>query len=184
MLHSVFLKPSLHTQTALSRRAALQLLTAGIVSAGVAPRARGEEVSLERQVWLAINRERRREGVPELAWDEPLASEARHHSIRMAEAGFFSHCDPVRGDLAPRLDAAGIPWQDCAENIIRVNQDDEAPADLAVKAWMESPGHRKNLLNPVYTLSGVGIAGGAGNHLWMTQDFTHCLDPLGSRQSR
>jgi len=170
-VHSVLLKSSLHNPNTLSRRLAIQLLTAGVMSAGIVPRRPGDEQSLERRVWEAINRERRREGARELAWDQALATEARRHSTRMAEAGFFSHHDPERGDLAPRLDADGIPWRDCAENIILFKQGDEDPVEVAVKAWMASPGHRKNLLNPVYTLSGVGIAVGRDNRLWMTQDF-------------
>jgi uncharacterized protein YkwD len=143
------------------------------MSAESLSRLSGEEQSLERRVWEAINRERRRAGVGELAWDEALAAEARRHSARMAQAGFFSHCDPVRGDLAPRLDADGIPWHACAENIILLEQGDEDTVAVVVKAWLASSGHRKNLLNPVYTRSGVGVAASSGNRLWMTQDFTH-----------
>ena len=153
------------------------------MSAGVIARGPVEEQSLERRVWRAINRERRRQGAAELAWDEALAAEARRHSSRMVEVGFFSHYDPERGGLEPRLDADGIPWRDCAENIILFKQDEDDPAEVAVKAWMASPGHRENLLNPVYTLSGVGIATG-GNHLWMTQDFAHCLDSFGRSRQR
>jgi uncharacterized protein YkwD len=170
-VHSVLLKLTLHHPNTLSRRLAIQLLTAGVMSAGIVPRRPGDEQSLERRVWEAINRERRREGARELAWDQALATEARRHSTRMAEAGFFSHHDPERGDLVPRLDADGIPWRDCAENIILFKQSEEDPVEVAVKAWLASPGHRKNLLNPVYTLSGVGIAAGRDNRLWMTQDF-------------
>jgi len=177
------LKPSLSTAGVLSRRLAIQLLATAAIGAQDAFRLPGEAPSLERRVWEAINRERRREGAAELAWDEALAAEARRHSARMAEAGFFSHCDPVRGDLAPRLDADGIPWQACAENIALL-EGDEDPVAPAVKAWLASPGHRKNLLNRVYTHSGVGVAATGGDRLWITQDFTHQLDFSAASRSR
>ncbi len=167
------MKPSPLAPGPLSRRLAIQLLATAALSAKGVSRPPGQAQSLERRVWEAINQERRKESIGELAWDEALAGEARRHSARMAQAGFFSHCDPVRGDLVPRLDAAGIPWHDCAENIILLEQGDEDPVPVAVKAWLASPGHRKNLLNPVYTRSGVGIAASGGDRLWITQDFTH-----------
>ena len=124
----------------------------------------------------AANRERRNAGIAELAWDESLAIEARRHSGRMAAAGFFSHDDPLRGELAPRLDADGIPWHDCAENIILLPQGGENPVALAVQEWLASPGHRNNMLNPIYTRSGVGIASASDGRLWITQEFTHRAD--------
>ena len=175
------MKPSLPPHGRVSRRLAIQLLGTAAISVLNASRLPGEAQSLERRVWEAINNERRKEGVRELAWDEALAAEARRHSARMAEAGFFSHFDPVRGDLVPRLNSVGIPWRDCAENIILLEEGDEDPVAPAVRAWLASPGHRKNLLNPVYTRSGVGIAASGDDRLWMTQDFTHWQDFSTSR---
>ena len=139
-------------------------------------RQSGERQSLELQVWEAIDWERHQKGVLELDWDDALAAEARRHSARMARAGFFSHCDPERGSLVPRLDADAIHWRDCAENIILLPPGDQDPAEVAVKAWLSSTGHRKNLLNPAYTRSGVGIAISDDDRLWMTQDFANRSD--------
>jgi uncharacterized protein YkwD len=135
-----------------------------------------ESQPLELEVWDVVNWARRKEGVEELAWDDALAAEAHRRSARMARAGFFSHADPDRGDLVPPLDADAIHWRDCAENIILMHPGDRDPAEVAMKAWLGCPGHRKNLLNPAYTRTGVGIAASDDDRLWITQDFANRSD--------
>jgi uncharacterized protein YkwD len=104
-----------------------------------------------------VNEERRARGLPALAWDSKLASAARQHSERMVQGGSFSHVDPEFGDVAARLNRLGIPWKKCAENIAEQNGF-QNPAEIAVRNWMQSPGHRKNILNRDYTRTGVGVA--------------------------
>jgi uncharacterized protein YkwD len=178
------LKPSVFPPSLLSRRLAIQVVAIAAAGAGGLVRLSGAPQSLERRVWVAVNRQRSAEGIGELAWDDALAAEAHRHSTRMAEAGFVSHSDPVRGDLIPRLNADGILWRDCAENIILYEPGDEDPVGAVVKAWLASPGHRKNLLNPLYTRSGVGMAAPGGSRVWMTQDFTRPPDSAAARRTR
>jgi uncharacterized protein YkwD len=157
------------------RRSWLAFLCVALAS--VASRARpasvsGSELSgLERRIFQAVNAERRERGLAELRWSEPLAAEARRHSRRMAARWFTSHDDPERGDLTKRLAAAGIPWRECAENILS-EQGYEEPGAEAVKSWMASPGHRRNILNPRVTHTGVGAALRADGTLLVTQEFT------------
>jgi uncharacterized protein YkwD len=156
-----------------SRRFVLQLLVG--VAAGATDLADLTAADLrrfERRVFDAVNRERRRHRLQALIWDERLAAEARRHSKRMATAGFYSHTDPVRGDLIPRLKAAKIVCRECGENIFIAQGPDAASAPLAVRNWLKSPGHRKNMLNPLYTHSGVGAAVGRDEMLCLTQEFT------------
>ncbi len=153
-----------------SRRWVLQLL-AGSVTAAYG-QSGGELRALERRVFEAVNRERQRRRLTALAWDAQLAGEARRHSARMAAAGFHSHADPVRGDLEPRLKAYGIRWRDCGENIFVERGFEDDPVARAVRGWLESRGHRKNMLNPVFTHTGVGADVSDDGFFCLTQEFT------------
>ncbi len=126
--------------------------------------------ALARKVFDKVNRQRRLHGLHELAWSDALAEQARRQSANMMERGFFSHIDPVRGALATRLNAGGIRWSRCGENIFR-EQGMEEPADEAVEGWMKSPPHRESLLDPLFTQSGVGIAISPDTEYFITQDF-------------
>lgn len=128
-------------------------------------------VSLERQVFGLVNSERVWRGLARLKWDRRLAEEARRQASNMATRYFFSHVDPVRGDLPKRLRKSGIPWHDCAENLLQESGYDE-PAQFAVQSWMDSPGHRKNILDRNVTLSGVGAARRTDGTLFLAQVFT------------
>ena len=89
----------------------------------------------------------------------------------MRDLRFFAHRDPQFGDVAQRLTRAGIPWTACAENV-HEQQGYANPAEVAVRGWMGSAGHRKNLLDPRYTLTGIGVAAGPGGRYYFTQIFT------------
>ena len=125
---------------------------------------------LELKVFAGTNRERQLHGLPQLAWSEPLARQARLHSTNMMERGFFSHKDPIRGELSPRLNSAGIRWSRIAENIFR-ERGLEDPPGAAVDGWMRSPAHRQNLLDPLFTHTGVGIAISPDTEYFITQLF-------------
>jgi uncharacterized protein YkwD len=130
----------------------------------------GPQTELERHIFDQVNRERRHHGLAELRWNEPLAEEARRHARSMANRGFFSHDDPVRGNLAKRLRESGVPWRKCAENIYEERGYPDA-AKSAVKAWMESKGHRRNMLDPEMADTGAGGAADARDQVVVVQDF-------------
>ncbi|MBI4910527.1 MAG: putative Ig domain-containing protein [Acidobacteria bacterium] len=110
---------------------------------------------MERQILEEVNRERRSRGLNKLEWDDRVAGAARNHSRNMARRKFFSHEDPVAGDMRKRLRAAGVEWTACAENLYEESR--VASARSVVRAWMNSAGHRQNLLNGRYTHTGVGV---------------------------
>ena len=112
---------------------------------------------IEQQIHQEVNRVREAAHLPALKWNEPLAAEARRHARNLATRRFFAHDDPTRGDLASRLDKSGIEWMRCAENLYEQGGNNN-PAQGAVKAWLNSPGHRKNMLDSMLTDSGVGVA--------------------------
>ena len=125
---------------------------------------------ITRKVFNLANRQRRLHGFRELQWSDALAQQARLQSASMMERGFFGHTDPVRGALAARLNAAGIRWRRCGENIFREQGMDD-PADAAVEGWMRSPAHRQSLLDPLFTQTGVGIAISPDTDYYITQTF-------------
>jgi len=88
----------------------------------------------------------------------------------MMERGFFSHTDPLRGNLGTRLSDAGIRWSRCGENIFREQGMDEL-GDEAAEGWMRSPAHRASILDPLFTQTGVGIAISPDTEYFITQIF-------------
>lgn len=128
--------------------------------------------SLALKVFTAANRQRGLHGVQKLKWNDALAEQARLESTNMMERGFFSHTDPVRGSLAERLNAAGIRWSRCSENIFREQGMDD-PAEAAVEGWMKSPPHRQGMLDSLVTETGVGIAVSPDTEYFITQIFLH-----------
>jgi uncharacterized protein YkwD len=126
---------------------------------------------LEQEIFQKVNNARDENRVPQLCWKENLASEARRHAGNMAARRFFSHEDPKRGEISRRLDTSGINWNRCAENIYR-EQGLENPAEDAVKEWLESSGHRKNMLDRGFSDTGVGVAAQADGTIYVVQVFT------------
>jgi uncharacterized protein YkwD len=116
-------------------------------------------------VLALVNSERAAAGCPAVQADERLASVARAHSADMRDRDFFSHTNPDGLDPFDRARAAGISYAR-AENIAAGQAD---PAEVMTD-WMNSAGHRQNILNCSLTTLGVGIAQGSGGP-WWTQLF-------------
>ena len=150
----------------LSRRHWLLLATAPVMPA----RAHSALRDSEREIYRAINVQRGLYGLPELAWSDDLAYTARQHSARMLTAGFFAHRDPVYGDIAQRISAAGVRWSHIAENIFKARGYPDMVA-MSVVEWMYSPGHRRNILNEVFLETGVGVAISRDKEYFITQQF-------------
>lgn len=125
----------------------------------------------ENRILLLANRERRERDIRLLEWDDKLAEAARTHSRRMGTLGFFGHQDPERGTLGERLSAAGLSRRAIAENLHR-SYGYSDPAQVAVDGWMTSEGHRRNLLNGIYTRTGVGVARAKDGTTFATQIFS------------
>lgn len=132
--------------------------------------AAGRKEAIEKELFSAVNRERRLHGAKELKWNDVLSKEARSQSFSMWKYGFFSHEDPLRGDLAARLRRAGVSWHGCAENIFR-EEGYRYPVKAALDGWMSSPGHRQSLLDTKFTQTGMGVMIGPFDEYFMTQIF-------------
>jgi uncharacterized protein YkwD len=113
------------------------------------------------------NRERSAAGLPVLAADPRLTAAAQAHSADMVARDFYSHTDPDGGRPWDRAAAAGAARRTVGENIACGQR---SPADV-VEGWMNSPGHRANILKADFTHIGIGFAGGGRAGTYWTQLF-------------
>ncbi|MCZ4611269.1 CAP domain-containing protein, partial [Streptomyces sp. Lzd4kr] len=118
------------------------------------------------QVVALVNKERANAGCGPLEEDSLLNKSAQGHSDDMAARDFFDHTNPDGADPGQRITAAGYRWSTYGENIAMGQQ---TPAAV-MESWMNSPGHRANILNCSFKDIGVGIHNGPGGP-WWTQNF-------------
>ncbi|SEN19886.1 uncharacterized protein, YkwD family [Mesobacillus persicus] len=116
------------------------------------------------QVIDLTNEQRKQNGLPALQADPQLSGVAQKKSVDMRQNGYFSHTSPTYGSPFDMMRDSGVSYKTAGENIAQGQQTPEA----VVKAWMDSPGHRKNILSPDFTHIGVGYD--ASGHHW-TQMF-------------
>lgn len=118
----------------------------------------------EKQVVDLTNAERAKEGLKPLEMHSPLMEVAQAKSEDMAKNNYFSHTSPTYGSPFDQIKSAGISYRSAGENIA---QGQRTPQQV-VQAWMESPGHRQNIMNANYTHIGVGFV---ENGYYWTQQF-------------
>ena len=121
-------------------------------------------LSAEAQVLALVNEHREQAGCGALDADAGLAAVARAHSADMRDRNFFDHVNPAGEDPFARATAAGVTAR--AENIARGQSD----ASAVMTSWMNSPGHRANILDCDLDRLGVGMVEGSGGPFW-TQLF-------------
>jgi uncharacterized protein YkwD len=127
--------------------------------------------SVERQAFDLINMRRAEAGLSILAWNDGLAQVARSHSQDMADKGYFSHRGSDGSMVDDRADKFGLSnWTIIGENIAFTRGYADAAA-FAVDRWMESVGHRKNLLDQRWNETGVGVAILPDGTYYFTQVF-------------
>ncbi|MEX1019920.1 MAG: CAP domain-containing protein [Litorilinea sp.] len=151
--------------------------------AGSNPAQPSPDSRLERLAQASIeevNQARIRMGLPRLQPDPHLSRVAHAHSMDMARRNFYSHVNPDRQGPAERLDAAGYDALMSAENIARGYRD---PA-LVVNGWLDSPGHRANILHTEFRAIGAGYFidstlpdGHFWTHLFAVPDRSATRDP-------
>lgn len=121
-------------------------------------------VSFEQEVIRLVNEIRVQNGLKELAFDWELGRVARYKSQDMKDNAYFSHTSPVYGSPFQMIKSFGISYKSAGENIAK----GYATPQAVVNGWMNSSGHRANILNASYTHIGVGYV--AGGNYW-TQMF-------------
>ena len=109
--------------------------------------------ALERQMVALVNDYRASLGLPRLTVDPRLVASARLHSQDMRDSRYFGHRSPVKGELAQRLRDAGVPPALVLENIAM-----SVSIPWAHDRLVDSPSHRRNLIDPRVNRIGVGVA--------------------------
>ncbi|MEX2981462.1 sigma-70 family RNA polymerase sigma factor [Streptomyces sp. C36] len=121
---------------------------------------------LAQQVVNLVNAERAKVGCSPVTENSLLDAAAQGHSDDMAARGFFDHTNPDGKGPGERITAAGYQWSTYGENIAYGQQ---TPASV-MDSWMNSDGHRKNILNCSFKEIGIGINKAPGGPRW-TQVF-------------
>ena len=157
-----------------------------------------DPTALEARIHELVNAQRRQNGLGDLSSDSFLADIARGHSYDMVLRNYFEHIDPDGKTPKDRGDAAGYPCirvtgttysEGISENLYQGyrgstyiteqngttvttswNTQDQI-ADMTVTGWMNSAGHRANILNTRYQQEGIGIAFSADDRIYVTENF-------------
>ena len=123
--------------------------------------------SYQQQVLDLVNAERAKRGISALTLDSSLSSVATKKSQDMVNKNYFDHTSPTYGSPFDMMKQFGISYRTAGENIAKGQK---TPQEV-VAAWMNSEGHRKNILNPNFTNLGVGIAKDSNKTTYWTQMF-------------
>jgi uncharacterized protein YkwD len=130
--------------------------------------------AVEANIHDGVNEERANNGVAALSYSEDLATVARDHSQYQSEQGYIMHIQEDGDTVGDRLDQDGITCSGWGENVLQNNQADQSAAeaaDITVQQWMDSTGHRENILNSEFTEEGIGVAITDTGELYATQVF-------------
>lgn len=126
---------------------------------------------VERAAFDMVNRKRAEKGLQLLEWSDEIAAIARVHSRNMAEFRFFSHRGLDSKLVSDRADDQGVEkWRAIGENIA-FNRGYKDPMTKAVELWLDSPSHKRNLLDCNWRESAVGVAVAEDGSYYFTQVF-------------
>ena len=123
--------------------------------------------ALENEVIRLVNVERKKAGIPTLQANWQLCRIARYKSQDMVNKHYFSHTSPTYGSPFKMMESFGIKFYAAGENIA---YGQKTTAEV-MTSWMNSPGHRSNILSPAYRQIGVGLAKDASGVCYWTQQF-------------
>ncbi|MBQ9134231.1 MAG: SafA/ExsA family spore coat assembly protein [Clostridia bacterium] len=121
-------------------------------------------LNYEKEVVRLVNEIRAENGLPSLTYDWELSRVARYKSQDMKDNKYFSHTSPTYGSPFQMIKNFGITYRSAGENIAK----GYATPQAVVNGWMNSSGHRANILNASFNRIGVGYV--AGGNYW-TQMF-------------
>lgn len=106
----------------------------------------------ETELLNLINAERKKNGLGELKFDEELLKVARIKAQDLVDNNYFSHNSPIYGSPFEMMKSFGITYKAAGENIAG-----NSTLKGAVNAWMNSEGHKANILSNAYNYTGIGI---------------------------
>jgi uncharacterized protein YkwD len=137
----------------------------------------GDFERVEWEILARINAIRSERGLSSLTYDPRLQAGAVNHSAEMYRMNYFSHTSPVsdHAEFDMRIQREGIgDFQSAGENLV-MGPDSADLAERFVDLWMDSPGHRDNILGDDFRFSGVGVYG-EGDRVYATQLFSQRVD--------
>ncbi|KJY25013.1 CAP domain-containing protein [Streptomyces katrae] len=129
-----------------------------------APQASGAQTDAQAKVLALVNQERAAAGCPAVTVNAELTKAAQDHSADMAAHATMSHTGSDGSDPGQRITRAGYQWQTYGENVAY----GYSTPEQVMEGWMNSPGHRRNILDCSYREIGIGLA--QPGQYW-TQDF-------------
>lgn len=126
------------------------------------------DLKAEREMFLLINKERKKRNLPLLTSDvKKLRELARDHAQDMFERGYFSHYTPEQASPFDRMDKRNIRYTSAGENLALAPN-----VSMAHQGLMNSPGHRANILSPDFKKVGIGVLDGGIYGKMFVQEFT------------
>ncbi len=123
--------------------------------------------TLENEVIRLVNVERANRGLELLKSNWQLSRVARYKSVDMRDKNYFSHTSPTYGSPFKMMEDFGLRFSTAGENIAM----GQKTAKEVMNAWMNSPGHRSNILSPSFSEIGVGVAKDKYGRFYWTQMF-------------
>jgi uncharacterized YkwD family protein/spore coat assembly protein SafA len=123
--------------------------------------------ALESEVVRLVNIERSKQGLQPLKENWELSRVARYKSADMAAKNYFAHESPTYGSPFRMMESFGIKYSSAGENIA---YGQKTPQQV-MTAWMNSPGHRSNIMSPSFSQIGVGYATNKNGVPYWTQMF-------------
>ena len=131
--------------------------------------AASDVAAVEKSVHRQINQYRKKKGLPPLKLNGKISAIAREHSKRMADkkVGFGHSGSNSRYQKISKL----IRWRGVAENVA-YNMGFDNPGEKAVKGWIKSPGHNRNMVGK-YQVTGIGVAKNSKGEYYFTQLFVN-----------
>ncbi len=127
---------------------------------------------IEQLIFNKVNEERAKAGVPALSYNSTMETYARVKSKDMGVRNYFDHVDPDGEMITAQMARDGVSYNAWGENIAYIGgvSDAAALAEQFMTNWMNSDGHRANILSPNFTSIGVGVYK-SGNRYYATQEF-------------
>ena len=127
---------------------------------------------VEQAIYNKVNEERAKAGVPALSYNTTMEKYARIKSQDMGDNNYFSHTDLNGNYITTQMKADGVTYNAWGENIAYIGgiTDPTALANQFMTNWMNSQGHKENILSTKFSSIGVGVYK-IGNKVYATQEF-------------
>lgn len=140
------------------------------------PQERKDLPDEAKQLMVLANQSRAAAGAPALRWDNALAAAALKHTLRMVAEGPIAHQYPGELDVSERAGSTGAHFDLIEENVAVAS----TPAAIH-EGWMQSKGHRENMLNPEVDSVGIAVVASRGV-LYSTADYSRAVLALTQAQ--